>query len=250
MQVKFLSKLNSIIKIMALEPIGGLFGVGALGQPFPLTAAPAALVALKTGNTDVPAETVALDNVYDLANDNAGNGVGEARKARVNAFNTRYGFDLIKKINQDAEETIRNPADRLQKLNKEYDTIANKLSYDYAVMWNQMAKIYGAERATQLADMYILPRIQQEKVLLSYKYPYSFNMQNTLRDMIEFRSDKVLREEEEEEEAARAARQAALDIENIKDYSSKQYQWNAIRRFLRGNKPKRKKGPKMKAITQ
>src|SRR5690606_31840886 len=116
--------------------------------------------------------------------------------------------------------------------------------------WNQMAKIYGEERATQLADMYILPRIQQEKTLLSFKYPYSFNMQNTLRDMIDFRSDKHLTPIQDEEDAARAAREDALKAQNIQDYYDKQYQWSAIRRFLKGNKPKSKKGPKMKAITQ
>ncbi len=69
---KFLSKLNSIIKIMALAPIGGLFGGRALGQPFPLTAAPAALVALKVGDHEVPPSTVPLDDVYELDDDGWG----------------------------------------------------------------------------------------------------------------------------------------------------------------------------------
>ena len=109
----------------------------------------------------------------------------KANTDRVDKFNSRFSIDYTKKLNEDMAETIEDPSKRINKINNEYDNISMRLSYMYAQKWKEFKEAgYDESKSTELADEYIIPLLQSEINSLKMKYPYSFDAQGAVFDLM------------------------------------------------------------------
>jgi hypothetical protein len=96
---------------------------------------------------------------------------------RAAAIGARFGLDRIVKAQEDLINTITNPAAAQQKWADDIDMIKRSLGTSYREIYEKLVDAdvgLTPEEASEVADAWISKLLENWRIYLAIKYPYSF----------------------------------------------------------------------------
>jgi hypothetical protein len=102
--------------------------------------------------------------------------LGENETKRAAALGARFGLTRILKAQEDLVGTIVNPVEAQKKWAADIGTMEKTLGKEYKDMYDKFIAEIGLtpEEATEVADAWISKSLENWRMFLALKYPYSF----------------------------------------------------------------------------
>lgn len=92
------------------------------------------------------------------------------------AFRRRFGINRLIFKNKDMLNALKNPSAEIDKINKDYNILALKLSKQYRRVYTALLEAgYSVEESKRRADEYIAPLIMAEVKLIKAHHPFALS---------------------------------------------------------------------------
>lgn len=105
--------------------------------------------------------------------------------ARTKAFSERFGIKAHMLRSDDLAKTLSSPSAQMEQINAELGYLSYEMGLIYAKKYEEFLTLgYGEDKAMEMADEYITGMINEELKILKRKYPYSFNAEGAVYELL------------------------------------------------------------------
>jgi hypothetical protein len=101
------------------------------------------------------------------------------------SFLNKFNMTDTLKRNEDMAETIKNPGARMTQINQELTVLSAKMANVYASKYTEISALgYGPDSSEQITNEYVQGLLDSEMSILRKKYPYSFEQQGVIKELV------------------------------------------------------------------